>query len=255
MVSTVRVFGGGLMMGWPGVSYSGLVVRRAVQYNGTWYCELVMLESGTLASDGPYTVDVYLVGGGGRGASASEDAYVWYRSRPGGGSGYPAYALGQAMAAGDHAVVVGMTAQGSSIELSSGVTVAAAAGGNAVAGNVAPRVGVGFTGEYRLYGDAGYPRGMGGGATAPMDTALSVPGRGGGGCVAMPFVSPGASANWRLAAGSGRVNLNPVAADYGGFGAGAMGGLPARSFGETSGAVGFSPEAAPGVCMVRIRMA
>ncbi|MDR0396680.1 MAG: hypothetical protein LBH66_05200 [Oscillospiraceae bacterium] len=255
MDSVVKVFGGvSAVMDWPGVAYSGRFERRAVQYNGLWYCEFLLLGSGTLTADKPYTVDVYLVGGGGKGASASEDAYVWYRARPGGGSGYQSFALDQTLGEGAHAVVIGVTGQASSIVLDSDVTISAAPGGNAIAGSSTPHAGTGFTGEYWLYGDEGYPCGTGGGATAPTDSALSTPGRGGGGCEALPFVKPGASAYWRLAAGSGRVDLSPIEASYGGFGAGAMGGLPVRSFGESSSAIGFSPEAAPGVCMVRIRM-
>ncbi|GHU65222.1 hypothetical protein FACS1894184_00600 [Clostridia bacterium] len=256
MPSTVMVYcgGGGSTMGWPGIGYSGLHTRHFVQYNDLWYSEYMLLASGTLTADGPYIVDVYLVGGGGRGATSSEDAYVWYRGRPGGGSGYPASALEQLLNEGAHSVVVGGTSQGSSIHLRAGVTIEAAAGGDAAAGSAAPQAGIGFTGEYRLYGDEAYPRGNGGGATSPVDVGLNAPGRGGGGCTVIPGIKPAATTNWRLSAGSNRVNMSPVEANYGGFGAGAMGGLPLRAFTDTVSAVAFSPEAAPGVVMLRIQM-
>lgn len=255
MASTVKVFGGGAMaLGWPGISYTGSHVKRAIEYNGLWYCEFILTGGGVLAADAPYLVDVYLIGGGGRGAAANENAYVWYRARPGGGSGFPVESLAQVLDAGAHDVVIGGTAQASSILLRQGIVITAAPGGNASAGNAAPQPGIGFTGEYRLYGDEGYPCGVGGGATAPVNTSISVPGRGGGGCVILPGIRPGASMNWRLSAGSGQLDVNPVEADYEGFGAGAMGGLPQRVFDGTSSAVGFAPEAAPGVCMIRVRM-
>ncbi|MDR2505264.1 MAG: hypothetical protein LBD16_04070 [Oscillospiraceae bacterium] len=251
----VRVFAGGARtaggggLAFPQMGFTGRHVRRAVEYSGIWYYELVCISTGVLTVTDALTCDLYLVGSGGLGAAAPATNTASTQPSPGGASGYPTSANGVQLPPGEYGVTVGAYAD-TAIVLPGG-TLAAERGGDSEFLSGVTTFGEGFEGVYHLYGDANLPAGEGGGMTGGTKPASAIiPGRGGGGCSLLPDIFP----DWgfsRATTGS-NYNWTPMKPEYSGFGAGAPGASPRWASSAGPIYMAYTPGPAAGVCALRV---